>query len=448
MPKYFLSGRQLAWLVAGFIVAHAIINMPQQLTKIAYMDAWMTQILPVVYGFVVCYVYYRLAKIFPGKNFFEISFQIAGKYGGALINIVFLVHIWFILAKNATLFIGFIKTNLLLRTPYEVSLLLLTLVLIYYGKASVEVATRVNDIFFALLAFMIIIIPLLLSNDISLYQMMPILTEPLPDMGVASALTASFYGDVTVFAAFLPVIANSKMLYTSFRHGLAIAALLITWVMIAEICVLGPGITSREIYPTYALIQQIHITDFLDRMELFIFSIYFPSFFVCIIVAFLAILIGFGSFDRSNRPQVYNKAAGWLLLITLVFAFDGTPEVNAFASYAYPVYVFTVQPLALIIVFLLSFRKKARQGSSTEEQQSSESKQQSTANFSASSLRSFRRWKLFTYILIVLGIASVIIGWMVSKDIQWLARLCAAVYLLAILLLVLSTYREMKSVET
>ncbi|WP_052476496.1 GerAB/ArcD/ProY family transporter [Cohnella kolymensis] len=448
MAKYFLSGRQLAWLVAVFIVAPAVINMPQHLARLAYMDAWVTQMLPVIYGFAVCYVYYRLAKVFPGKNFFEICFQIAGKYGGALINIVFLVHIWFILAKNTNLFIGFIKTNLLLRTPYEVSLFLLILVLIYYGKTSVEVATRVNDMFFALIAFLIITIPLLLSNDISIFQMLPIFVEPLPDLGIANALTASSYGDITVFAAFLPVIANSKMLYTSFRHGLSIAALLITWILVTEICVLGPSITSREIYPTYALIQQIHITDFLDRMEIFIFSIYFPSFIVCIVIAFLAILTGLGSFDRSNRPQAYNKTAGWFLLMTLVFAFEGTPEVSTFANYAYPVYVFAVQPLALVIVFLLSFRKKAREGSPTQDQKSSESNQPSAASFSASSIRSFRRWKLFTYILIVLGIASVIVGWMVAKDVQWIARVCAAVYMLVLILLVFTTYREMKSVET
>ncbi|MDB4868842.1 MAG: hypothetical protein JWR03_3175, partial [Cohnella sp.] len=280
MRKYRLSGRQFSWLIAAYIMTPAIINLPQHLARTASMDAWITQLLPVLYGFAVCYVFYRLARLFPGKNFFEINFELAGKWGGSLLNGLLLLHLWFILARDTTMFTGFIKTNLLLRTPYEVTLLLLMIVLIYYGKTSVEVTARVNDIFFGLLCLMVLFLPLLVSNDISIYQMEPILIEPPGDLTVANGLATSYYGDVAAFGAFLPAIGNSKLLFSAFRHGLALTAALITWIIITGLCVLGPNIMSKEIYPTYALIQQIHITDFLDRLEIVIFSAYFPSFIV------------------------------------------------------------------------------------------------------------------------------------------------------------------------
>lgn len=444
MPKYRLSGRQMAWLVAVFIFAPAIINLPQILARVAMMDAWITQLLPLVYAFAVGYVYYLMAKVFPGKTFFEINFLLAGKLGGGIINIVFLIHIWFILAKNTTLLVSFIKTNLLLRTPYEMILFLLILVLVYYGRTSLEVITRVNDIFFAFLAFIVLSLPFLLSNDLSVAQMQPTLVQPAADLGIANMLSAAWYGDIIVFAAFLPVIANPKLLYSSVRHGISIAALLITWILITGVIVLGPSITAREVYPTYSMIQQIHITDFLDRMEIFIFSVYFPSFIVSIAICFYAILIGLGSFDRANRHQIYSKTAGLFILITLVFAFEGTPEVAVFSNYAYPAFVFAFQPAGLLIILLLlavRIRRDRKSGQSGQARANPGRAQ----NASGSTKRSVRKWQAFTYVLIVIGIASIAVGLWVAKDNQFIGRTCIVVYALALLLLVLSTNREMKS---
>jgi spore germination protein KB len=433
MRKYRVSERQLAWLITSYIVTCSIINLPQQLPRIALMDAWITQLFPVVYGFGTAYVFYRLAKWFPGKNFFEITILLAGRWGGRILNTLFLLHLWFILARDTMLFIGFIKTNLLLRTPYEISLLLLILVLIYYGKMSIEVSARVNDLFFVFLCFTVLLLPLLLSNDLSLHQLFPIFIEPPQDVGIANLLSTSYYGDVAAFAAFLPAISNPKSLFASFRHGLVLTAVLITWVIVTGICVLGPNIMSKEIYPTYSLIQQIHITDFLDRMEIFIFSIYFPSFIVNLTLSFFAILIGLASFTKSNNYQFYSRSAGWFLLMTFVFAFGGTPEVSIFANYGFPVFLFIVQPLALIITLSLGYRK-AKQAGSPLESHYEEGK----------SDLSWRKWKRMTHLLIVFAFVCVIAGFIVSKDFQWLGRVCAVGYASALLAAVLTTYMEMK----
>lgn len=446
MPDYRVSGRQLAWMVAAFIVAPCIINMPQFMARLAIMDAWITQLLPVVYGFAVSYVLYQLAKAYPGKNFFEINLLIGGKIVGGMINILFLLHIWFVLARNTTLFVAFVKTNLLLRTPYEISLFLLIIVLIYYGKTSLEVSARVNDMFFPVLALTILTIPLLLSNDINIYQMQPIMTEPALDLGFANALASSWYADVSIFAAFLPAISNPKTLYTSLRHGLTLAAVLITWVVLSGVCVLGPTLMARQNYPTYTLIQQIHITDFLDRVELFIFSVYFPTFIVSIAIAFLAFLIGFASYDKSRHHEFYSKTVGWFVLITLVFAFEGTTEVSNFANFAYPAFVLLVQPIALLIILLLLFRKK-RKGRTLQQQQQSENHSMADNNTPTSAKQSFNKRRRITDLFIIIGIASAAVGLYIAKDIQWAGRLCAILYSLSIVLIYFTTRKEMKAAD-
>ncbi|MDB4868032.1 MAG: germination protein, partial [Cohnella sp.] len=200
------------------------------------------------------------------------------------------------------------------------------------------------------------------------------------------------------------------------------------------------NIMSKEIYPTYALIQQIHITDFLDRLEIVIFSAYFPSFIVNITLSFFAILIGLASFTKSNNYQFYSKPVGWFTLLTLVFAFGGTPEVAIFANYGFPVFLFAVQPLAVLITLLLSWRKSKKLNHS-------EASKDTADDENPEARRSLQKWRRVTHIVIVAGLGFVVIGWFISKDYQWLARICAIGYLLALMATVYTTFMEQKKAD-
>ncbi|TJY44004.1 hypothetical protein E5161_00990 [Cohnella pontilimi] len=434
MRRYRISQRQFGWLIVSYLVTSAIINLPQQLSRIAAQDAWLTQWFPLCYGICVCYVFYRLAKLFPGKNFFEISTELAGKWGGGFLKLIFLLHMWFIFARDSMLFMGFIKTNLLLRTPYEITLLLLFIVLVYYGKTSVEVSARVNDIFFVFLALMVFALPLLLSNEMSITQLEPSVVEPAGDIGLAGLMSASYYGDIVAFAAFLPGITNPKSLLAAFRHGLSLTVLLITWLIATGITVLGADIMAKENFPTYAMVQQIHITDFLDRVEIFEFSIYFPSFVINLTITFFAVLIGLTSFTKSNNYQFYSRSAGLFILLTCEFAFSGTPDVAIFANYGFPVYMYAVQPIGLLILLLLAWRKSkpsdTAAGQRTEQEKKSE--------------RSWRIWMRVTHLWILFGLVCIVAGMCLSKDYQWAARICAGGYAVSLFGTVISTYMEQK----
>ena len=88
--------------------------------------------------------------MFPKMNIFEISKHLLGRWGGTVVNLFILFHFWQIVVRDISSVSRFNSTLLLHNTPLEILILLPCLLLIYFGKSSVEVIARVNDLFYPL----------------------------------------------------------------------------------------------------------------------------------------------------------------------------------------------------------------------------------------------------------------------------------------------------------
>ncbi|GIP39998.1 hypothetical protein J31TS4_32780 [Paenibacillus sp. J31TS4] len=354
MQKQLISPRQLAWLLTTYIITTAMLTVPQLLTRVAGSDAWLFQIFPIIYGLLICSLFFYLARRFPGKNLFDINLQLAGRLFGSVLNLVLLLNIWFILTRDVRYFTFLLKTTLLPRTPEEILLFLFVIVLIYYGQAGIEVTARVNELLLPLLLLLLITVPFLLANEISIRLLEPFFSAPLGDLFFTIPAGASYLGDFLVAGFFLHTVANQLQLKTAIRHGFIQSAVVLMYVMMTSIAVFGSKLVSIQNYPTYQAVAQVHITDFLDRVELFEFAIFFPAFILNTALSFIAILIGIASFTQKKDYRLYSKAAGWLIIPTVYFAFRNNAEGYRFTDYSFPLFVLLLHPLYYLLVLLLA----------------------------------------------------------------------------------------------
>lgn len=96
-----------------------------------------------------------------------------GRFAGTVINLIMLFHFWQIVMRDISSVSRFSTTLLLHNTPLEILTLLPCLLLIYFGKSSVEVIARVNDLFYPLFVITVLSMPLLLSNEFYLRSLHP-----------------------------------------------------------------------------------------------------------------------------------------------------------------------------------------------------------------------------------------------------------------------------------
>ncbi|MBL0385316.1 endospore germination permease [Tumebacillus sp. ITR2] len=446
---HMLNQRQFAWMIATVLISGGLVSLPKSLMELAKLDAWFSQALGMAYAFYIAYFLCQCARRFPGKNLFEINFLLCGRFGGGLINALFLFFIWMVLVRDTRGFADFMNSTLLLKTPEEFTILMFLLVVVYYCKSSVEVAARVNDLMFPLFMVVLFGMPFLLTNEFSFARLEPILGHGFPTVLVGNLLPMGWYGDTLIMGAFLHTITASRQIHSAVKFGVTLAGVGLTLLMFICICVLGSTVAGRMMYPNYTLVEQIHITDYLDRLELVMFSVWLPSFVLKVCFIFTAFLIGLNSFTKRTTLNLYCRQFGWLLLTTTAMAFHSVVEVFDFGNYGSILLVVGMQlPITILLFILLARQKRDHRERQTDLE--IQAKEQERRN--GPDAKWYDRVRMKTWALCSLGglafcFVCIGLGALLGRDIAKVGWTCGVVYVLVMFVLLFSTYMEMRQVR-
>jgi spore germination protein KB len=462
--KQIINHRQFAWLTASVLTGGGLVSIQQALIRVSRMDAWAAYMLPMIYALGIAYIFSMLVMRFPNKNIFEINKIVMGSIIGTFVNLVLLFHLWLILVRDISSFSKFIGITLLPNTPDEMILMLLILILLVYGKTSIEVLARVNDLFFPYFVLMILILPLALSNEIDLQLIKPVLASEWSSFLSSNILSMGWYGDIFIMGAFLHTLWGSQHIRSALRHGAFLASFMLGLFLLLEVLVLGPIIPGNLVYPNYNLIQQIHITDFLDRVDLVILSIWFPVTACEVILVYLAFLIGLASLIKQRDYKVINIPIVLLLLMTTPLAFKSITEVSSFGNFSSPV-IMLYQPVLFVLLALLSLRFPIQQRQKKPSKQAGNGSESGDHNAGGKPSRAggaggaggqaslglnkpgYGGWSNWSHTLVVICLAALLVG--IWKSPQWanLGLACGITYGVCSLLLVVTTYMEMHTIS-
>lgn len=353
-----ISTRQLAWFTGSMLITSGITTSPRGVIRYADLDAWFCYIGPIIFALGVCFLLYKLAVIYPGKNIFEITKLALGNVIGSIINMMLILYFWMLLCRDIRGLTFFLKTIVLPRTPDEVLIYTLIILVIYYGQTSFEVALRVNDIVFPFFIAGLVLLPILISNEFTVTAMFPMFIESATDLLASNFVALSAYGDILIIGAFLHMLTSARQVHTGLRYGVLISGISLTVFMFLIVSVLGTNLGGRALFPSYTMIQQIHLTDFMDRVEVALFSVWLPAFMIKIVAIYLAMLNGLTSFFKKNQYQLFNKSFSWLMFLTVLMGIKTVIELQTFSAFVNTfITLLLVYPL-LVLLLLFAKRKK------------------------------------------------------------------------------------------
>lgn len=447
--KQAINQRQLSWLASSVITSGGILSLQNVLIRISQMDAWYSYLPAVFYVFGVASFFGYITKVYPQKNIFEISIEVLGRVGGTIVNLIMLFHFWQIVMRDISSVARFSTTLLLHSTPLEILILLPCLLLIYFGKSSVEVIARVNDLFYPLFVISILMMPLLLSNEFYFRLVTPAMTMPLQHVASGSLLTIGSAGDIFILGAFLHMMSNANQVRSSIRHGSLLGIFLLTLSIFLILVVLGPKMPGNFLYPLYNLVQTIHVTDFLDRVDLIILMIWYPTIACKTIAIYMALLLGISSLlNKRNYPTI-NKPVALFMVITTHMSFKSTAELLTFSNYSTPVIVLAYQPLVMVIITLAAARQKKKHPSTSN---LASSGQHPAVNPSQkigrlSQQLSYKHWLWGGNTLISLAALCVLTGLTFSKYHSRIGTVCAVIFAICMLLTAITTYMEVSQLK-
>lgn len=269
----------------------------------------------------------------PHKNIYDMANEVCGKWLGGALNAMLTLYLAVDLISQLRLFSDFFNSSILQRTPIEYIVLITMLLLIYLATGTMEHLARANVIFIVLFLAVYIMVPLYLINEIDLFRLQPVLANGILPSIKSGGLVLGTFGDVIAIGAFLHHVSKPRDIYFSIKLGIICSAFMLTLWVLCIVSAVSPTLAPRLIYIGWILVQQIHMTDFLDRVDLFLISLYIPIIIIKFAILYIALLTGIASYTKNKKFDFINLLAGLLIAIVTVLAFNNTNEVSMVNNY-------------------------------------------------------------------------------------------------------------------
>ncbi|MBO8171616.1 MAG: endospore germination permease [Bacillaceae bacterium] len=347
--KTRISNLQLTLLTANFITASTLLVMPQAYLDLSLQNTWFV---PFLWFLLTTLL---ITTAFVGWNKIEtLDFQSdetrSSRTGQKLLAILMILFLMFILIRDLRAFTDFTGTALLELTPQPVIIFTSLICLLYLVWLGFEVIARFNDIYFSLLFIIILFLPLLLLNEIDMAKLLP----PLQINAVPSILQTTFVGlawvgELVIIFLFVGNVQPKSDVRRSVIWGVGLAVIFIFILLGSIISVLGSTLARYTVYPSYILVRQINITDFLDRLDLLVVSFWIPAIFSKMALTFYGI-------HRSFNMLFGTDTKIFLVPLALIIGFLSMMMFgNNISHFYFSIYVWSTLGLLLEILIVAVF---------------------------------------------------------------------------------------------
>ncbi|WP_281272366.1 GerAB/ArcD/ProY family transporter [Paenibacillus sambharensis] len=348
-----VSGMQVVMLTALIILVVGLKHPPVVMMEAAREGAWVGYIAGVLITGPIIWMLYRLSKRFPNEDLFLVLIKRA-PLAGRVIVLAYLAYFLFMLAHDIRFIIGLTNILLLPTTPIEVTGLAVALAAYYAARDGIEAVARLAQLFFPVLAVLVLSLPLMLGTQADIRNIDPL------EWNVTGQLKSALYafGGLSEIIV-LPFIAP----YPAFRlrsayYGLALGTLLLGILLIESLLVFGPELASLFFDPPYMLIRQIRITDFLDRLDLPILAVWMLNVFVKISLYIYAVSLAVHRLANIASARIVTGPVGLSGLVCSYWFFESSNQLVELAKFR--PFLMLVYAVLLPLLLFVWLRAKAK----------------------------------------------------------------------------------------
>lgn len=359
LDKGRISSVQLLFLLLIVQDATAFLVVPSLAAQAAGPDAWLSNIFFVsLFGLIVGFIGVSLAKRFPDETLTEYIPKIVGKPVGKILIFVYcfaFIHLASVVLAEES---DFMHVNFFRETPL-LSLDLLLIIAVAYGVyLGIEVIARQNEIAFPVFFLAIISLLIMVSPNIEMLNLLPIMENGLWPVLEGSILPATWRGEIFFILMLFPYLDQKEEANKIIIYSIIITTILSTLVIITCIGVLTAEVVKTEIYPVFRLARYISLARLLERLEILVVVIWVAG-----AVIKLAVFLHSGCIASANLLGIKN----WRIMIipfvlTMIivshFFYDTYPKLIGFLTGIWPVYALTIELLIPGLVLIIAVLRK------------------------------------------------------------------------------------------
>jgi len=311
-------------------------------------------------GLMAVSLYSAVGNRFPRMTLVDICRSLLGRWVGTIAGIYF-ISFYFIDSGIVLWQLGdFMVTHIMLETPIQSFLILFLLAVVVGARLGIGTIVRAAETIFPWVLLLFVSLVLFLTPQIDFRNLQPVLKNGWNPVLRGSLELMGYYFESFIFLMLLPYAAG-KGSGNALRTGMLIGSAILFMTITFCILVLGPGLSAINIFTSYVLAKKISIGHFLERIEVFMASIWFFTLFFKLLVCFYSAVLGTAQLLKMKNLQPLTLPIAVLVLVgSLVFI----PNVAYFnviilrTWWTYTMFTGLLLPLLLLGISLFSAQKK------------------------------------------------------------------------------------------
>ncbi|AZV58587.1 endospore germination permease [Clostridium sp. AWRP] len=356
MNKIKITNHQLLAITAVYVCGASAIIISANAASLAKRDAWISAIVAMLFGLIVIWINTYLGGLYPNKTYVQVIQLLLGKWFGGFVASNFIL-MCFIGAPQFIWYVGdFFTMEYMPNTPSYVINIIFSIVVIVALLYGIEVIARTFEIFLYLIVVMFILSMLLLTPNIDITNILPVLEN-----GIVPVLNASF--PLLAFTTFPTIILNmvypvnikdikdgKKSILNGYLIGMAI---IITSILMCNL-VLGNTITANSRFPVFLLSKEINIGIIITRLEAFIIIVWLITIFNNTVFYFYAETLGLAQLLKLKNHKKIILPLGLIMIVFSGIIYNDVIYEMNWDTEVWPLYIISfglILPMLLLVVF-------------------------------------------------------------------------------------------------
>ncbi|MED4955967.1 endospore germination permease [Paenibacillus macerans] len=210
---------------------------------------------------------------FPDKNLMQAiveRFPVSGR----VLLAMYLLFFLFIAARDIRILADFTNSVLLNRTPILILGLMITATAVYISQGGIRAFLGISEIYVPIMIAILTIVSIAMLRNIHIKYMIPYFSFDWLGIAKGAWYAAPYLGEIIA----LPLVISGKSYRVSAGlAGLITTALFLLGILLLTELVMGVPLTGKLTHSGYELIRQLQITDFMDRFDLLVVGLWYPT---------------------------------------------------------------------------------------------------------------------------------------------------------------------------
>jgi spore germination protein KB len=331
LEKGKIGAGQFMKLVILFNMGSSILLTPNILTSVAKQDAWIASILGMGIGLLLVWIYNILGSQFPQMTLVEYSQKILGKWAGKAVSLMFFIFTFTLSALVLRNIGDFMESAVFPETPIKAIHIIFLLILTIGVRYGLENIARTSEILFPWAIILFIIFVFLLSPQVKIENLEPILSKGIKPVLQATVTYIGFpFLELILFLMIFPYVNRKEEARKAFFIGTFIGSTVLTILTTLAILTLGSEEAASNLYASFEMAKKIDIAEIIQRVESIIAVIWFITIYFKLSVCFYVSVLCFAQTFEFNNYRVLTLPMGMILVIYSIII---TPNVGYLISF-------------------------------------------------------------------------------------------------------------------